>query len=75
VDLLILRDHVYQSVQQENTDNTGLPPLSTTARQSLRAWHRRLRSVGGNASTLAPPSGAFEWLSATRTVDSANHEA
>lgn len=70
MDLLTLRDHIYHRIHQDRPDETALvPPATTAAQQALRAWKRRLHWVGGDVTTLTPPSGALEWASPANTVE------
>lgn len=73
MELLILRDHIYHRIQQGFPEDTALvPPATPAAQQALRAWKRRLRSVGGAVTTLTPPSGALEWASPANTTELSN---
>jgi hypothetical protein len=70
MELLTLRDQVYHRIQQNCLEDTALVPLATpAAQQALRAWKRRLRSVGEVVTMLTPPSGALEWASPASTTE------
>lgn len=70
MELLTLRDQVYQRIQQGCPEDTApAPPAAPAAQQALRAWKRRLRSVGGAVTMLTPPSGALEWASPASTTE------
>lgn len=74
MDLLTIRDCVYHRIQQNSSDDIApVLPATSIAQQALRAWKRRLRSVGGDVTTLIPPSGALEWASPVSNAGLSEH--
>lgn len=45
-------------------DTDVVERISVTERAALRAWQRRLRSVGSKIIRLGPPRGSMVWIAA-----------
>lgn len=65
MDLLALRTIVRDTTRRGNLpDSEAIASLPREDGAALRAWRRRLQSVGGNAISLVPSTVAYEWLAA-----------